>query len=1110
MFVQKGKRSISFLCCLALLLSLVPGLNLHQARAEALAKIEPELQSHLDSIGDSDIVAVNIWTEDINYEEVEDEVKTEIGFNSEAFDEIDRYSLFNIWTYYDWLSGSGLYTWEDVITPEHIELSQNVESYKEAELEIAQREYELLHKDFADNHLDEADIIFQGRYAPMVICEISKTELYELAKVPEVVSLGLETPMEFEDFGDLDISIPSIEADTLGLTGDGVRVGQIELSVPNKLNSDLIFDNITNLSVNHEDHATLVAAIVLGKNGLAPDAKLWAISMRSDGTDFYQHTDILVEAGVKVINMSAGAPNGAYDNAAKWVDHLVNTRNITFVVAAGNNGLTNRLVGSPATAYNAVSVGAIDDNGTIDISDDITAPFSSYVTAEENPNPNKPDLMAPGVGFALAEATGPRKEAYIAGHANGTSFAAPMVTGVVAQLMEFYPVLQTRPDLVKAILMASCDRKTPLTIGGAVESMLSLSNRQGAGVINATKARDMAFSFKEEYEDSYDEKLPVGVNSVDIEPVGTFPAEAPVAVALSWFMPHTGTVADGLDNPNQTLTDLDLEVLDKSGSVIAFSRSRSNNAEYLRFTPLADEEYKFRVVRHSSNDRAERFSVAWSSFKGSSRTGISLPETTVMMPGTTEKMPLAVFPVDTTYKRWESSNEAVATVDLNGNVTALDVGETEIKVTVAKHDGEFISRCKVEVVEANVEGDSPKITITTNPESTGTIYTHHTVKVKIEPANPTAGLRIFYTDDGSMPMITSNIYEGELEFTSDSETTIKVVANSRIGTGEPSAPAIAYITFQKPRSINYDSVTEVKVPGTATGEIPEALEDAEYWIDLQSEKLLLPVGFIPTSYTAGGKTKAIKPAVQSLDNDKNPLNHKTSKGKNNFAKLLNKGLRLVLADGAVTVTFEEINPRPKAKLKYKPNFAIGADAKGRTAGDWVLSGDGKTKTTDKIQIGAAIILPNGKPGKIEDEKGYGYFYEGDTAGLPVMPLIGKNKKTTYFIRTEPSAVGGYTPACKPKKLAVSNETKETKYKINAKNKQLKLKKGDYIFVGDITGLARFDGEAVVAGKDTVPVRGVLTYAENAVTVSADGITDAIWVWKEATVKKPATKKQNLQ
>jgi len=79
-------------------------------------------------------------------------------------------------------------------------------------------------------------------------------------------------------------------------------------------------------------------------------------------------------------------------------------------------------------------------------------------------------------------------------------------------------------------------------------------------------------------------------------------------------------------------------------------------------------------------------------------TGITLDkETLELVPGEKEFLNATVHPIDADKKnvRWESSNTAVATVNNNGFITAIDNGDATITATT--QDGEKRANCKVNV-----------------------------------------------------------------------------------------------------------------------------------------------------------------------------------------------------------------------------------------------------------------------------------------------------------------------------------------------------------------------------------------------------------------------------
>jgi subtilisin family serine protease len=155
---------------------------------------------------------------------------------------------------------------------------------------------------------------------------------------------------------------------------------------------------------------------------------------------------------------------------------------VLIVHAAGNDGedlganpsFPTRSYEDGGTAANWIEVGASSWNV-----DSLAATFSNYGDAEV-------DLFAPGVEI-LSTSPGGGFE-----RQQGTSMAAPVVTGVAALLMAYYPEL-TAAD-VKRIILASvtpyASRSVPSPGTGTPVPFRSLSVT--GGVVNAYAAIRMA------------------------------------------------------------------------------------------------------------------------------------------------------------------------------------------------------------------------------------------------------------------------------------------------------------------------------------------------------------------------------------------------------------------------------------------------------------------------------------------------------------------------------------------------------------------------------------------------------------------------------------------
>lgn len=172
-------------------------------------------------------------------------------------------------------------------------------------------------------------------------------------------------------------------------------------------------------------HGTGVAGLVAQ---LAPDAaivslRVFGTSGRTDAKPIADAYEWVVDNAdtVDVCNVSWGARSN--DAALNRLHRRAVDAGVQDVVAAGNTGA---LGGSPATARGAFSVGATTADGTL-------TRFSSY-----NPERDNPDVAALGTNLELARATGTSMGQVIDDEwvkASGTSFAAPITTGLVARYL---------------------------------------------------------------------------------------------------------------------------------------------------------------------------------------------------------------------------------------------------------------------------------------------------------------------------------------------------------------------------------------------------------------------------------------------------------------------------------------------------------------------------------------------------------------------------------------------------------------------------------------------------------------------------------------------------
>ncbi|POG55586.1 S8 family serine peptidase [Haloferax marisrubri] len=139
-------------------------------------------------------------------------------------------------------------------------------------------------------------------------------------------------------------------------------------------------------------------------------------------------------------------PSNGSDQFSRYVDSLVTTTDTVAVISAGNAGLLgNRSVASPGASEGAITVGAARQTTS-----GVTS-FSSHgpVGFGDDRRPGIA-LIAPGENVTSAYSTSQRDEAEPYVTLDGTSMAAPHVSGTVALLLDANPNA-TRADVTRVL-----------------------------------------------------------------------------------------------------------------------------------------------------------------------------------------------------------------------------------------------------------------------------------------------------------------------------------------------------------------------------------------------------------------------------------------------------------------------------------------------------------------------------------------------------------------------------------------------------------------------------------------------------------------------------------
>ena len=277
-------------------------------------------------------------------------------------------------------------------------------------------------------------------------------------------------------------------------TGKGITVAVIDTGA-DETHEDLKGQVITGYdfingrkAADFGGHGTHVAGIIAAANnsvgtvGVAYDSKVIAIKAIASPGEFSIMRDYMglpsvllisaaikraVNSGVRVINCSyAGYGISTYEKDA--YDYAA-SKGVIVVAAAGNN--SNNAPQYPAGYGSVISVAAVDSNRRL-------AHFSNYGDSI--------DVSAPGtiITSTMSDVSymAQPNYKYLPGYyyLSGTSMAAPIITGVIALILEAAPDLT--PDEVKEILIKSSEP--------------SKDTGTGAGIINAYRAVVMAEVFE--------------------------------------------------------------------------------------------------------------------------------------------------------------------------------------------------------------------------------------------------------------------------------------------------------------------------------------------------------------------------------------------------------------------------------------------------------------------------------------------------------------------------------------------------------------------------------------------------------------------------------------
>ncbi|HEY8396729.1 MAG TPA: S8 family peptidase [Flavihumibacter sp.] len=268
--------------------------------------------------------------------------------------------------------------------------------------------------------------------------------------------------------------------------------------------NDRFYGN-SDVMANTPFHGTHVAGIIaakrnngIGMDGVADNVRIMAIRAVPDGDEHDKDIALAiryaVDNGAKVINMSFGK---GFSPEKHWVDEAVKyaeSKGVLLVHAAGNDASNIDSVDNfpnpilkklKSRATNWITVGASSDPLAEPGFKSLTASFSNYGKSEV-------DVFAPGTRIY---STIPGGNTY--GNAQGTSMASPVVAGVAAFLMSYFPTLS--PQQIKQAIEGSAIKPDTLVKIPGTDQEVELSEiSKTGGLVNAYEAAKLAAAIEAE------------------------------------------------------------------------------------------------------------------------------------------------------------------------------------------------------------------------------------------------------------------------------------------------------------------------------------------------------------------------------------------------------------------------------------------------------------------------------------------------------------------------------------------------------------------------------------------------------------------------------------
>lgn len=656
-------------------------------KVEWVYKIDKYLVEKMADASDTDLIPVWVWMTDIDMEQLDKDIEARTGISQQKLDTARANIGYDVSTMSvnveDMMSTDAniqttVTTYLDATKVQREKIANDTEVYLTAKKALASQRYATANTTkISQLGVSNDRIDFQSELTPSFIAFLTKAEIMETAQSSNVVQIGYfseydeeleveptqaramaeeeEQPTETEPPTSIVIAehCPLIKQELqyneafekYNLTGSGITMLYIDnnyvdgnkgyydqlLEPTNIINyvDGTEFSPTTEISMPYNGkmnrHANFCVAYlqyfakdvniyVVAKNSRFPNYNEATLDETGNNNDerINSYDDIeklIITKNIDIINASNNDGHALYAQSfsAMWFDVIVATYNIPLIASAGNDCdyQKNQVDAiAPASGYNSTAVGIYDilDNTMFD-------DFKYNHTYGDQRVAYKPDLVT---AMNLK---------------GGTSAGAPTVSAIVAMMMELDPSLKGQPEVIKAILMASCQEKAlpgkTNNIQDQQELMIDgLTPKQGAGKVNALRALNIVeygtygYGTIQKTQTSSTAKR-FQINS---QVFGDATSGPPMNVSVAWLRNNTKTTNIESDVDSFVLgayCDLDLKIqYTKDGVNQEITSEVNNSGKQLIYLPTTelDTQYSLKIYwgDNSTGNVTKKYGYAYS------------------------------------------------------------------------------------------------------------------------------------------------------------------------------------------------------------------------------------------------------------------------------------------------------------------------------------------------------------------------------------------------------------------------------------------------------------------------------------------------------------------